>query len=96
MVAIMPAKKTVKKTVEKNIVDEGVEKVMGFATKENAEGIWERFLWSFKNRDAQDYVFFLIGIILLIWSLRELWEFVWGVILLLGAILLFNIFFNKK
>jgi uncharacterized membrane protein len=95
----MAEKKPVKKAtkvVDKNIVDESMDKVMEFATKGNAEGMWTKFLNSFQDREVQDYIFFVLGIILLILSLRELWKFARGIILLLGSVLLFNLFFSKK
>lgn len=79
-----------------HMVEEKVHRILESVNKDRAEHVFHDFLGAFKGAEWQDYLMFILWVFFLIWALIELWAFVWGVILLLLALLLLNMFFGRK
>jgi len=75
------------------IVEEKMHDVMH---NKQTEHVLHDFVGAFRWAQLQDYIMFGAWIIFLVRALIELWAFVWGVILLLLALLLLNMFFGRK
>jgi vacuolar-type H+-ATPase subunit H len=84
----------------KELLNEGkksVESLMNkYVDEDQINGYWDDIAMKFKTATPKDWVVFAVGVIALIWALAQLWEFVLGIILLLVAIVLINMFFVRK
>lgn len=95
-------KKVAHQTEEKakELLNEGkksVEDLMNkYVDEDQINGYWDMISTKFKTATAKDWVVFIVGAVALVWALAQLWEFVLGIILLLVAIVLMNMFFARK
>ncbi|USN57396.1 MAG: hypothetical protein H6766_02925 [Candidatus Peribacteria bacterium] len=84
----------------KELLNEGKKSVEDLVDKvideDQINGYRDMIMSKFKTATGKDRVVFFVGAIVLIWALVSLADVVWGILLLLVAIVLMNMFFGRK